>query len=163
MTRIARKILAVIAAIMLLSWTAVSAAEEASWTIALHPVDFVIGDALAQLHTRRQWTPGFDEQSGGFEVALRKKAVAIPAPRCQMDYLVLKIPHYYPENPKQASVQERRAVYDALMALQTKHEGSVVAGVEAPEPLSRKGSKGTELAACNLYFTLPLSVRPSAP
>jgi hypothetical protein len=161
MTHIARKI-PTIAAMVLLSWTAVSAAEEASWTIVLHPTDFVIGDALGQLHTRRQWNTGFDEQFGGFEVALRKEAVAIAAPRCQMDYLILTIPHYYPENPKQASVRDRRAVYDALVALQTRHEGSIAAGVEAPEPLSHRGSKGTELAACNLYFALPLSVRPSA-
>jgi hypothetical protein len=49
--------------------------------------------------------------------------------------------------------------YDALVALQAKNEGSVVAGVEAPEPLARRGKRGMELSACNLYFAFPLSVQ----
>jgi hypothetical protein len=165
MTHLLRKLLTAVAAMALLSRTAiaVSAAEEASWTIVLHSTDFVIGDALGHLHTRRQWKTGFDERSGGFEVALRKKAIPIPAPRCQMDYLILTIPFYYPENPKQASAQERRSVYDALVALQEKDKGSATVALEAPEPLARRGKGGMELAACNLYFAFPLSVRVSAP
>ena len=163
-THLPRHSLTAVAAMVLVSWTAatVSAAEQANWTIVLHPADVVIGEALEQLHTRRQWSAGFNDQSGAFEVALRKTAVPIPAPRCQMDYLILTIPIFYPESPKQASVGERRAVYDAVVALQTKRDGSIVAGVEAPEPISRKGRNGIELAACNLYFALPLSVRTPA-
>src|SRR5205807_1020715 len=89
-----------------------------AWTITLRPADFVIGPALAQLHTRRTWAAGFDEQPGGFEIALRKKAITIPAPSCNMDFLILKIPSYYPENPKQASVGERRAIFDSFTAFQ---------------------------------------------
>ncbi|QKC82329.1 hypothetical protein EB232_12455 [Mesorhizobium sp. NZP2077] len=148
----------------LLSWApaAVSAAEQASWTVVLHPTDLVVGDALGQLHTHRQWITGFDKRSGVFEVALRRKAIAISAPRCRMDYLILTIPVYYPENPKQASVRERRVVYDALVALQAKGKGSATVAVEAPEPLSRLGKRGIELVACNLYFAFPISVQVSA-
>lgn len=151
--------LTVIMASWHLSWTpaAVSAAERASWTIVLRPTDFVVGAALGQLHTRRHWITGFDERSGVFEIAMRRKAIAISAPRCRMDYLILTIPVYYPENPKQASVRERRAVYDALVALQTKGKGSATVDVEAPEPLARRG----KLLACNLYFAFPISVQVS--
>jgi hypothetical protein len=141
-----------LAAISLLACTPApaSAEEVAAWTITLHPGDFVIGPALAQLHTRRTWPAGFDEQQGGFEIALRKKAVAIPAPSCNMDFLILKIPFYYPETPKQASVSERRAIYDAFVAFQAGGKGILTARVEAPAPLARTGSRGVELAACNL-------------
>jgi hypothetical protein len=138
----------------------VAAGEEAAWTITLRPADFVIGVALKQLHTRHAWIADFDDQTGAFEVAVRKTAVAIPAPECRMDYLILKIPSYYPENPKQASVSERRAVYDALVGIKDKG-GSVTARVEAPDALARMGPRGFELAACNLYFALPLSVQIS--
>jgi len=163
MTHLLRKILTVIMATSLLSSApaAVSAAERASWTVLLRPTDFVVGDALGQLNTRRQWITGFDERSGVFEIALRRKAIAISAPRCRMDYLILTIPVYYPENPKQASVRERRVVYDALVALQAKGKGSATVGVEAPEPLSRLGKRGIELVACNLYFAFPISVQVS--
>jgi hypothetical protein len=79
-----------------------------------------------------------------------------------MDYLILDIPFYYPENPKQASVSERRAIYDALLALKASNRGSVTARVEAPESLARMGPRGVELTACNLSFALPLSVQVSA-
>ena len=134
-----------------------------SWTITLRPGDFVIGASLAQLHTRRAWTSGFDDKQGGFEIALRKTSVAIPAPQCRIDYLVLTIPFYYPENPKQASVAERRTVYDALVALQARGSGTVTVHVEAPEPIGRRGPRGGALTACNLYFAFPPVVRVSAP
>jgi hypothetical protein len=139
-----------------------SADEPAAWTITLHPADFVVGAALAQLHTSRTWAAGFDERSGAFEIALRRKAVVIPAPRCRMDVLILTIPFYYPENPKQASVSERRAIYDAFVAFQAAGSGSLTARVEAPAGLARIGAHGTELAACNLYFAFPPSVQVSA-
>lgn len=74
----------------------------------LHAKDYVIGDSLKRLQTRRAWVADFDDRLGGFEIAVRKTAVAIPAPQCRMDYLILKIPFYYPETLKQASVAERR-------------------------------------------------------
>jgi hypothetical protein len=138
----------------------IAAGPEAAWTVTLHPADFVIGAALKQLRTRHVWIADFDSQTGAFEVAVRKMAVDIPAPACRMDYLILKIPFYYPENPKQASVSERRAVYDALVGIKDRG-GSVAARVEAPEGLARMGPRGFELAACNLYFALPLSVQIS--
>lgn len=135
-------------------------AEEApAWTIVLRPADYVIGPALAQLRTRRTWAAEFDERFGGFEIAVRKKAVPIPAPQCRMDHLILKIPFYYPETPKQASVSERRAVYDAFATLQAA--GSVTARVEAPEAFARKGPRGAELTSCSLLFAFPLSVQAS--
>jgi hypothetical protein len=141
-----------------------SAEEAAAWTIVLRPTDFVTGAALAQLRTRRPWAVGFNEHSGAFEIALRKTAVAIPAPRCQMDFLILKIPFYYPDTPKQASVSERRTIYDTFVAFQARGGGSLTARVEAPASvsLSRIGANGIELAACNLYFAFPLSVQLSA-
>jgi hypothetical protein len=153
---------AVIALLMALTGPriGVAAGQDAAWAIALHPADFVIGAALKQLHTRHTWIAAFDDQTGAFEVAVRKTAVDIPAPECRMDYLILKIPFYYPETPKQASVSERRTVYDALVGIKDKG-GSVTARVEAPDSLARMGPKGFELAACNLYFALPLSVQVS--
>jgi len=138
-----------------------AAAGEPAWTIVLHPPDFVIGAALKQLRTRHIWPAEFDARTGAFEVALRKTAVAIPAPQCRMDYLILTIPFYYPETPKQASVAERRAIYDALVALQAGGRGSITARVDAPERLARMAHGRMELAACNLYFAFPLSVRVS--
>jgi hypothetical protein len=159
-----RKMLAGLMAISIL--TCISAAapaeEVAAWKIMLRPTDFVIGAGLAQLRSRRTWAPGFDERSGAFEIALRKKAVTIPSPRCRMDFLILTIPSYYPENPKQASVSERRAIYDAFVAFQAGGSGSLTAQVEAPGGLARSGTNGVELVACNLYFAFPLSVQVSA-
>lgn len=160
------KMLAALAAMAILTFAPAAAAadESAAWTIVLHPADFVIGAAIAQLRTRRTWAAGFDENSGAFEIALRKKAVAIAAPRCKMDYLILTIPFYYPERGslKQASVSERRAIYDAFVAFQAASSGSLTARVEAPLGLARTGAHGIELAACNLYFAFLLSVQVSA-
>jgi hypothetical protein len=158
-----RKILAGLLAMSMLTGASAAASGEevAAWTISLRPIDFVIGAALGQLRTRRAWVAGFDERSGGFEIALRKKAVAIPAPRCQMDFLILTIPAYYPENPKQASVSERRAIYDAFVAFQDGGSGRLAARVEAPGSLASIGANGVALAACNLYFAFPLSAQVS--
>ena len=81
-----RQLLASLLAMSILTGASAAALgkEVAAWTISLRPTDFVIGAALAQLRTRRPWAAGFDERSGAFEIALRKKAVAISAPRCQM-------------------------------------------------------------------------------
>jgi hypothetical protein len=139
---------------------AASAADEvAAWTITLRPADFVIGAALAKLHTRRSWAAGLDESTGAFEIAVVRKAVTIPAPQCRMDFLILTIPFYYPENPKQASASERRAIYDAFVAFQAGGSGRLSARVEAPAGLARIGANGRELAACNLYFAFPPSVQ----
>jgi hypothetical protein len=156
-----RKVLPALAAAIVLAGLSpgVAASLEAGWTIALNPPDFVVGPALRQLHTRHSWVAAFDDRTGTFEIALRKTSVSIPAPKCRMDYLILTIPHYYPENPKQASKSERRAVYDALLALQTRGIGSMAARVEAPLGFARIGTAGPELTACNLLFALPLSVQ----
>ena len=79
-----------------------------------------------------------------------------------MDFLILKIPFYYPENPKQASLSERRAIYDAFVAFQAAGRGMLTARVEAPTPFARIGARGAELAACNLMFAFPVSVQVSA-
>ena len=150
-----------LACVALLAWAAApaSAEEVPAWTIKLRPADFVVGPPLAQLHTRHTWAAAFDGQSGAFEIALRKTAVAIRAPSCNMDYLILKIPFYYPENPKQASVSERRTIYDAFVSLQAAGSGILTARVEAPVPFGRTGARGAELTACNLLFAFPLSVQ----
>jgi hypothetical protein len=160
-----RALLAGLLAMSILTGASATASgeEAAAWTISLRPTDFVIGAALAQFHTRRAWLSGFDERSGSFEIALRKKAVAISAPRCQMDYLILTIPSYYPENPKQASISERRAIYDAFVAFQAGGSGHLAARVEAPGSLASHGANGAALAACNLYFAFPLSAQVSPP
>ena len=160
-----RKSLSIVAAAMVLAQLppASAAGFDAAWTVTLNPSNFILGPALRQLHTRRSWVAGFDDQAGGFEVALRKTSVAIQAPKCRMEYLILEIPTYYPENPKRASPGERRTVYDALLRIQERGGGSMTARVEAPLGLFRKVATGTELTACNLYFALPLSMQISEP
>jgi hypothetical protein len=160
-----RKSLSMVAAAIVLTQLppAFAAGFETAWTITLNPSNFILGPALQQLHTRRSWAAGFNDQAGDFEIALRKTAVAIPAPKCRMDYLILEIPTYYPENPKRASPGERRTVYDALLRIQERDGGSMTARVEAPLGLARKSAARAELVACNLYFALPLSVQVSEP
>ena len=160
-----RSILRVFATMLLLAVAPATAFADdiPSWTITLRPGDVVIGAALAQLHTRRAWAPGFDDKQGGFEIALRKTAISIPAPQCRMDYLVLTIPFYYPENPKQASLAARRAVYDAFVALQARGSGTITMRVEAPETIARRGPRGVALTACNLYSAFPPAVQVSGP
>ncbi len=160
-----RKISAVLFAtlVLILASPAAPADDIPAWTITVRPADIVAGDALRQLHTRRPWRVGFDGSFGAFEIALRKTAVPIPAPQCRMDFLILTIPFYYPENPKQASVSERRAVYDAFVGLQACGSGSLTARVEAPDPIARMGRGGAELTACNLFFAFPPAVQVSAP
>jgi hypothetical protein len=158
-----RKMLTALVAMLVLTCAqnATAADETSAWTIVLHPTDFVIGAALGQTHTRHTWPAGFDEQWGAFEIALRKTAVAIPAPQCRMEFLILKIPFYHHDTPKQATVSERRAIYDSFVAFQAGGSGSLAARVEAPLGLARRGRSGVELAACNLLFAFPLSVQVS--
>jgi hypothetical protein len=160
-----RHVLAALASMIVLAspLTAAPASPDAAWTITLKAADFVVGPALQKIRTRHAWNAGFDDQTGAFEVALRKSAVAIAAPKCRMDYLILVIPSYYPESPKKASAEERRGVYDALVAIQARGSGAMTARVEAPLGLAQKGAAGPELVACNLYFALPLSVQVSQP
>jgi hypothetical protein len=135
-----------------------AAGQDAAWTIVLHAKDFVVGSALSRLKTRHQWDGRFDA-SGSFEVAVLRTAVAIASPKCRMDYLIVRIPFYYPENPKKASVSERRSVYDTLVALQESGNGSVTMQVEAPEDLARTVGRRIELTSCSLFVALPLSVQ----
>ena len=59
-------------------------------------------------------------------------------------------------------MSERRAIYDAFVSFQAGGSDSLTARVEAPLGLAHTGPKGIELAACNLYFAFPLSVKVSA-
>jgi len=61
--------------------------------------------------------------SGEFEVAVKKTAIPVSAPQCRMDYLILRMPVYYPEGPAQASTEERKAVYDALVGIKKAGKG----------------------------------------
>jgi hypothetical protein len=161
-----QKLLAILLPLLVLTCAplAAAAAQEPAWTIVLQPKDFVIGDALKRLQTGHSWVAAFDDRLGGFEIAVRKTADSIPAPQCRMDYLILKIPFYYPENPKQASVAERRKVYDAFVAAQASDRSIVTARVEAPlnVALARLANGRFELVACSLFFAFPLSVQVSA-
>jgi hypothetical protein len=131
-------------------------AEDPAWTIVLQPKDYLVGASLSGLKTRHRWVAGFD---GGFEVAVSRRAVPIPSPQCRMDYLILTIPVYYPENPNKASKDERRAVFDGLVALKDSGSGSVSMRVEAPLGLARARARGQELTSCSLFIALPLSVQ----
>jgi hypothetical protein len=149
--------LAVVAAVLTCLTAPPAASEDAAWSIVLHAKDFLIGPALARLTTRHHWVDRFD--GGNFEIAVAKAAVPIASPQCRMDYLILKIPVYYPENPKQASIGERQSVYESLLALQDGGNGSVAMRVEAPEDLARTVGRRTELTSCSLFVALPLSVQ----
>lgn len=123
------------------------------WTVTLRAGDFVAGPELAKLATRHQWAWKFD--AGVFEVAVKRQAIPVAAPGCRMEYLILKMPAYYPENPAQASMAERRAVYDAMAGIQKAGKGGVKVRFDALW-YSRQGAKGVELTTCNIYFALPL-------
>jgi hypothetical protein len=131
-------------------------AEPLTWNFTLRPGDIVAGPALQKLDTRRHWNWEFDERDGKFEIAVRKAAFPAASPQCRMDYLILGMPLYYPENPKQASVPDRRAVYDALLAMQQTKKGSLPVHVEALS-YARNTPQGPELTSCNIYFVLPLA------
>jgi len=73
-----------------------------------------------------------------------------------MDYLILTMPHFYIENPAQAPIAERRAVYDALLNIKEANRGSLTVHFDALW-YARQGPSGPELTTCNIYFTLPLS------
>ena len=137
--------------------TGSAAAPGPVWTITLHPSDILVGEALAKLQTRHQWQWRFDND-GKFEVALVKSASPVPAPQCRMPYLILAMPLYYPETPKQAPLADRRAVYDALVKMQETKQGSLQVHTE-PLYYFKYGALGAELTTCNLYFVLPLDWR----
>jgi hypothetical protein len=137
--------------------TGTAAAQSPIWTITLHASDVIVGDALTKLHTRHQWQWRFDD-NGKFEVALVKSASPVPAPQCRLPYLILAMPVYYPETPKQATLPERRAVYDALLKMQETRKGALQVKTEALSYVRQRAS-GAELTSCNLYFLLPLDWR----
>jgi hypothetical protein len=134
-----------------------AAAPGPVWTLTLHPSEVIVGEALAKLQTRHEWQWRFDD-SGKFEVALAKSASPVPAPQCRMPYLILAMPLYYPETPKQAPLAERRAVYDALLKMQETKQGSLQVQTE-PLYSFKYGASGAELTTCNLFFVLPLDWR----
>ena len=137
--------------------TGAAAAPSPVWPLTLHPSDVIVGEALAKLHTRHEWQWRFDT-NGKFEVALLKSASPVPAPQCRMPYLILGMPLYYPETPKQATLAERRAVYDALLKMQETKQGTLQVQTE-PLHYFTYGASGAELTTCNLYFVLPLDWR----
>jgi hypothetical protein len=144
-------------ALILLISGSTAAAEESTWTFVVHPSDIVAGPALEKLRSRHHWQWRFDE-SGKFEVALRKSAFPARAPQCSMPYLILAMPSYYPESPKQAPLSDRRALYDALTAMQVEGKATLRIRAEAMHYV-RRGASGAELTTCNIYFVLPLDWR----
>ena len=128
-------------------------AAEPNWTAVLRADDIVAGEALQTLKTRRRWAWQFE--NGKFEVAVRKSAIPLPSSDCRMEYLVLAMPVYYPENPAQAPMAERRAVYDALLRMQKEAKGSLRVVFDALW-YTRNGPAGPRLTTCNIYFKLPL-------
>lgn len=137
---------------MILTVGDVGYANDGAWTTVLHSADFIIGRDLQNLGTRHHWAWKF---TGGFEVAVRKSAIPVPAPKCRMDYLILTMPVYYPENSAQASMADRQAVYDALSRIKRDGKGSLRVSFDA-QWYWRQGPAGPELTTCNIYFTLPL-------
>jgi hypothetical protein len=131
-------------------------ADQLTWTFVLHPNDIIAGPSLQKLHTRHHWSWEFNEPDGKFEIAVRKAAFPAASPQCRMDYLILSMPVYYPENPKQASLSERHAVYDALLTMRETKQGSLPVHVEALY-YTQNGPLGPELTTCNIYFVLPLA------
>ena len=134
--------------------TGAAAVQSPVWTVTLRPSDIIVGEALAELKTRHEWQWRFDS-NGKFEVALAKSASPVPAPQCRMPYLILAMPLYYPETPKQAPLADRRAVYDALLKMQETKQGSLQVQTE-PLYYFKYGPSGAELTTCNLFFVLPL-------
>lgn len=130
----------------------VASATKGRWTAVLHSNDIVVGQDLEKLSSRHHWAWKF---TGGFEIAVRKSAVPIPAPGCRMDYLILTMPVYYPEDPAQASMPDRQAVYDALVRIKKEGKGSLKIQFDA-QSYWKQGPAGPELTTCNIYFTLPL-------
>jgi hypothetical protein len=137
--------------------TSAAVAQGPVWTITLNPTNVIVGEALAKLQTRHEWQWRFDS-NGKFEVALLKSASPVPAPQCRMPYLILAMPLYYPETPKQASLADRRAVYDDLLKIQDTKKGTLQVQTE-PLYYFKYGASGAELTTCNLFFVLPLNWR----
>lgn len=138
--------------VLALAFSSAAFTADHQWIALLHPDDFVVGPDLQKLTTRHHWAWKF---TGGFEVAVRKSAIPIPAPDCRMDYLILTMPVYYPESPAQAPMADRQAVYDALIRLKKEGTGALKIRFDA-QSFWRAGPAGPELTACNIYFTLPL-------
>lgn len=124
-----------------------------TWTALLRAGDFIVGPDLQKLKARHKWAWAFN--GGEFEVAVRKTAIPVGAPQCRGEHLILRMPLYYPENPAQATREERKAVYDALVKIQREGKGSLKIRFDALW-YSRPGPSGPELTTCNIYFSLPL-------
>ena len=150
------KLLAPAIAVLFALAAGAASADPLTWSLILRPGDIVAGPTLQKLPAHRPWNWEFDGRDGTFEIAVRKAACPAASPQCRMDYLILGMPLYYPENPKRASLPERRAVYDALLAMQETGKGGLPVQVEAPA-YARNGPLGPELTSCNIYFVLPLA------
>jgi hypothetical protein len=152
----AKTMLVTAALILIAGALAQAAAAINEWTVRLHGDDIVVGQPLENLKSRHHWLWRFNNENfeGLFDVAVRKSSIPILAPKCRMDYLILTMPEYYPETPKQAPVTERRSVYDALLKLAETGQGSLTVHFEGEV---HKGLSGPELTGCNIYFVLPLA------
>jgi hypothetical protein len=137
--------------------TSTAVAQGPVWTITLNPTNVIVGEALAKLQTGHEWHWRFDS-NGKFEVALLKSDSPVPAPQCRMPYLILAMPLYDPETPKQASLADRRAIYDDLLKIQDTKKGDLKVQTE-PLYSFKYGASGAELTTCNLFFVLPLDWR----
>jgi hypothetical protein len=147
------------ALILTASGRAKADAASKEWTVRLHPDDIVAGQQLENIKSRHHWLWRFNNENveGNFDIAVRKSSIPILAPKCRMDYLILTMPYYYPETPKQAPVTERRAVYDALLKLTKTGQGSLTVHFEVIPWEVHDGPSGPELTGCNIYFVLPLA------
>jgi hypothetical protein len=150
------KLLTSVAAVLITLVVGAAHADQLVWTFSLRPNDIIAGPSLQKLRTRHHWSWEFNEQIGTFEIAVRKTVFPAASPQCRMDYLILSMPSYYPENPKQAPLTERRAVYDALLTMKETKKGILPVHVDALF-YARKGPHGPELTTCNIYFVLPLN------
>ena len=150
------KSLTSVAAVLFTLVVGATRADQLTWTFSLRPNDIIAGPSLQKLRTRHHWSWEFNELFGTFEIAIRKAAFPTTSPECRMDYLILKMPAYHDDTPKQAHLTERRAVYDALLTMQETKKGILPVHVEALY-YTRKGPRGPELTTCNIYFVLPLT------
>jgi hypothetical protein len=76
-------------------------ADELTWTFGLSPNDIIAGPSLQKLRSRHHWSWEFNEQAGTFEIAVRKAVFPAASLQCRMDYLILSMPSYHHDTPKQ--------------------------------------------------------------
>jgi hypothetical protein len=75
---------AIVSFLLIALTSGVSSSAEGNWKAVLHADDFIVGQDLHRLTTHHRWKWKFEE--GFFEIAVRKSAIPIPAPKCRMHY-----------------------------------------------------------------------------